>query len=930
MRNSTTKRLCGVFACFCAALFAVTLASRSATVTANLQSLIGVNTSPLATFTPWPWDQQYSAPPYTGLVAPFTSKPIGSVLTQSNVYAGCYRLTFAGIPGKIDLLVPPDSGTYDISQLSTNLAVVIWAGLIHNLVVPGANVSFVTNHPNSPLEQLVISSTGGGGGGSVNPFSQFFITNSLGQFDLSATTSNLLYIVSVAPKTNIIQNAHTVTSDSLKWAPAPLGVGGDGTNHLLFLTVSNIAQLQSLSATNCGTNSIDVQGYYTPNDGGGGTFIPAPGDSTSLTNIGTIFASHDGFRFYRKLSTYVVPEWFGAISDEAGAAPNTMAAWLYIATNYANIVCLPTSTYNICYPGISFSNFNGGASPVGPGYKFDGNNAMFVGVQDASGRYPTNMFYFPSSSDHEDWFRDVGYCTFSGLVSNSFLCFSGGYRWRCHIHDCQTTANTANGLSVVQALMDSSLSQGGDWEVSRIYGGDSIRYCFHLSGTPGSKSFLDDCSFDHIYCFNQSFAGANYPGAACIYLDQSMQLQDGRIQSCYGSSGAYVVWGDQRGHSRFWRCHFEQIYNEPQTTNAAAIFATTDNCTFDNVNMYQPSQVTAKSFVAVWGTNTHGFFSHCFATYNNGLASTTPWIVETNGSDYNVIADCGTNGLNIVGPYFAPITNHDVILGNNTFSAPSYTWTDSPYTNTTLSHGRQSGAAHFSPASSNGVTGEFDAATNKGSLILRFKDTNGNWVSSIGGAGSVNVGTTNDAGPGDVVGTNIGGFNYLVGSNSVTTKVLVRSLNFGGLLSTVSFIPITLTETNWINPSNVIVKWVTDFTTVDTAEHRLTNQYPFPVLAGSNLQAVLKITEGSGISPNGATNWSVNGPQIEVFTNSPSVGQGALVHSSGSFLGNGAPVNGTHWATSRGAGLTGIYFGIQSGTSSTIHYTLQGSIQYTY
>jgi hypothetical protein len=139
--------------------------STNATVTGNLLDMFGVSTSPLVTFTP---AGSSTVGFSTVLAAPRTIKPSGGAFTLTNVESMVYRVTAAGVNKGLDVYVPPGTNTYSISTLITNATVFRDRGYLSQAILPGTNVTFVTNHALAWNETLTISSTGGSGGAATN------------------------------------------------------------------------------------------------------------------------------------------------------------------------------------------------------------------------------------------------------------------------------------------------------------------------------------------------------------------------------------------------------------------------------------------------------------------------------------------------------------------------------------------------------------------------------------------------------------------------------------------------------------------------------------------------------------------------------------------------------------------------------------------
>lgn len=80
-------------------------------------------------------------------------------------------------------------------------------------------------------------------------------------------------------------------------------------------SLQTIAQLRSVNTIPFPT--LFVEGYYAPNDMGGGFFIYIPSDSTSADNGSTIFIDAAGHRYYRFFIDTIHARWGGAKGDNS-------------------------------------------------------------------------------------------------------------------------------------------------------------------------------------------------------------------------------------------------------------------------------------------------------------------------------------------------------------------------------------------------------------------------------------------------------------------------------------------------------------------------------------------------------------------------------------------------------------------------------------
>ena len=114
---------------------------------------------------------------------------------------------------------------------------------------------------------------------------------------------------------------------NLIWDEPTSGLGG-GAGVISY--VASIADLRALGTAGQANSPIYVEGYYSPNDGGGGLFIWVSGNSTA-DNGGTIINPTAHVGVGRWVRSYVAPVdalWFGAKGD--GTTDNTtiLSTWL--------------------------------------------------------------------------------------------------------------------------------------------------------------------------------------------------------------------------------------------------------------------------------------------------------------------------------------------------------------------------------------------------------------------------------------------------------------------------------------------------------------------------------------------------------------------------------------------------------------------------
>ena len=120
------------------------------------------------------------------------------------------------------------------------------------------------------------------------------------------------------------------------------GVDGSTT-----ATIPNVAAFSTLVPVS-NLESIILEGYTTPGDGGGGIFYYDPNDTSTPSNDGTVFLGPSGQRYKRIYSGPLNVKWFGATgngsTDDTQAITNTITSASSLSVN---VVFFPSGTYVI-------------------------------------------------------------------------------------------------------------------------------------------------------------------------------------------------------------------------------------------------------------------------------------------------------------------------------------------------------------------------------------------------------------------------------------------------------------------------------------------------------------------------------------------------------------------------------------------------------
>lgn len=115
--------------------------------------------------------------------------------------------------------------------------------------------------------------------------------------------------------------------------------------------VAYTTNIASLRLNTLAYPSINVEGYYSAGDAGGGLFNLVPPDTTSADNGGAIIVDAAGHRYYRNLGNgQVNAKWFGAAGDDSTNDTTSLQNWLNYLVNTCSTQAAgfwPTGTYKI-------------------------------------------------------------------------------------------------------------------------------------------------------------------------------------------------------------------------------------------------------------------------------------------------------------------------------------------------------------------------------------------------------------------------------------------------------------------------------------------------------------------------------------------------------------------------------------------------------
>jgi len=175
----------------------------------------------------------------------------------------------------------------------------------------------------------------------------------------------------------------------------------------LAASIGSIALLRTIGQTPDSNETVVVEGYAVPGDGGGGIFAHAPTDRTSLDNGGTIIVA-GAARWHRLYAGRLEAQWFGAFDDTSDAAPGLQAAisvakatgqalhlgaragqgfWL----NSSALDCTNVDQLTILGDGATAPHFGLARSPSKSGSVLVGNTGTAGAIIDATGANNFNL-----------------------------------------------------------------------------------------------------------------------------------------------------------------------------------------------------------------------------------------------------------------------------------------------------------------------------------------------------------------------------------------------------------------------------------------------------------------------------------------------------------------------------------------------------------
>lgn len=398
-------------------------------------------------------------------------------------------------------------------------------------------------------------------------------------------------------------------------------------------TVANITALKALSKLT--SSSTNVEGYYTPNDGGGGVYFLNSSDVTSPDNGGTIIVASDGGRWYLQWFNSVSLLQFGAKADNGvtnnNTAFNNAQAWVASGA-VRNKLTIPAGKYGYTVsPNWAIQNATiEGQGEVhfvylgtGQALILDGVAAPNLGVYDMK---MTGITIDSVSSAQDGAF--ISYChhsTFERIkVRGAGSTFSGIKTSFCvasHFINCEVSPNADGG-----------------W-----FGGAMPLYGIRVTG-PTNILQTSYCAFTN--CIFETLTTTNGAG---IFLESALgnNFYGGTSEGCYtGVLTASAAVGcvsnklfgmdlEANTQQDIYEQGFQNEYHSCDTNTLVNVIGVSERCAFYGGQHQNISIATGASYTGffgvVWNRNGSGTFLI--------------------GDNTTRIRDCLNHILNIPGPF---------------------------------------------------------------------------------------------------------------------------------------------------------------------------------------------------------------------------------------------------------------------------------------
>lgn len=187
-------------------------------------------------------------------------------------------------------------------------------------------------------------------------------------------------------------------------------------------TATNIAALQALTVTN--GSFVDVGGYYTNGDGGGGTFIGVSGAAagTYVDNGGTIIVPTGGdgsSAWLRQYSGAINVKWFGAKGDNVTDDTDSLKKAFIVGTR--NDIYIPAGNYKYSsILSVIESNVYGSPTAV-TAFNYTGAGSAFYYFCTRAATFRDLAFNSLSGSDQDGPIVVGNYLSLDGLQTSNFL-----------------------------------------------------------------------------------------------------------------------------------------------------------------------------------------------------------------------------------------------------------------------------------------------------------------------------------------------------------------------------------------------------------------------------------------------------------------------------------------------------------------------------
>jgi hypothetical protein len=444
------------------------------------------------------------------------------------------------------------------------------------------------------------------------------------------------------------------------------------------LSVLTIAALRSLTALPAGA-AVNVAGYFTPGDPGGGIFVYVATDTTSADNGGTIVVDAGGHRWYRSGPQQNSVNNFGGFPTTADCHAAIAACLAATGSAYFPVVrgsgvYSSSATVQLASgqflvgdgAGLSFIRCTAAASPTVAlqaqifGFSIKGLSLIHSGTPTAGG----DGLFQPQGVTF--WVND-------GIIQDvacngNWIGFNLGVAFYCQGIDLEANFNLAGGYKFTtggNATVPSGATSGPlQWYLTDIIassnGGDGIS--FHVSGVPFATSGTSVGTLTDAKTFANTGRGVGAYGAPNHPI-QGIRMVDG----FYGDDANSEIYLDTYGGDHVLTATFCENAGQGNTGPTGAVAPSGVGCgieiTANNIDVtIHPGKINANSYEGVLSAATTLVLDGGIVS-NNGAAG-----AGGRGSGISITAGgaiiCGVRAGNVAaGNSGAPVTGTSQIYG---------------------------------------------------------------------------------------------------------------------------------------------------------------------------------------------------------------------------------------------------------------------------